>query len=191
MARPVEFDPDEALGAAIKLFANHGYEGSSTAELLACMGIARQSLYGAFGDKRRLFLKALERYNAASVAEFVAALGSKRKRLEALEAALLAFARPGAEPEAGCLGLASITEFGRSDAEINAINDASARTLLTALATHIRDGVAAGEMGDVDPEAAAQFLLAVRSGLKVAARSGAGFGALRAIARMTLRSLRA
>jgi TetR/AcrR family transcriptional regulator, transcriptional repressor for nem operon len=62
---------------------------------------------------------------------------------------------------------------------------------LTALATHIRDGVAAGEMGDVDPEEAAHFLLAVRSGLKVATRSGAGFDALRAIAQMTLRSLRA
>jgi TetR/AcrR family transcriptional regulator, transcriptional repressor for nem operon len=191
MARPVEFDPEEALGAATRVFASHGYEGSSTAELLARMGIARQSLYGAFGDKRRLFLKALERYNAASVAEFVAALGSKRDRLDALEAALLAFAKLGAEPDAGCLGLGSITEFGRSDAEINAINDASARTLLTALATHIRDGVATGEMGDVDPQEAAYFLLAVRSGLKVAARSGAGFDALRAIARMALRSLRA
>jgi AcrR family transcriptional regulator len=190
MARPVEFDPEEALGAAIKLFASHGYEGSSTAELLACMGIARQSLYGTFGDKRRLFLKALAHYNAGSVAELIATLGSKRDRLEALEAALLAFAKPGAEPEAGCLGLGSITEFGRSDDEINAINDASARSLLTALAAHIREGVAAGEMADVDPEAAAQFLLAVRSGLEVAARGGAGFDALRSIARMALRSLR-
>jgi AcrR family transcriptional regulator len=191
MARPVEFDPEEALGAAIKLFASHGYEGSSTAELLTCMGIARQSLYGAFGDKRHLFLKALERYNAASLAEFAAALDSKRKSLEALETALLAFAQPGGEPAAGCLGLVSITEFGRSDPEINAINDASARSLLTVLATHIRDGVAAGEMADVDPEEAAQFLLTVRAGMKTAARSGAGFEALRAIARMALRSLRA
>ncbi len=191
MARPVEFDPEEALGAATKVFASHGYEGSSTAKLLARMGIARQSLYGAFGDKRRLFLKALKRYNAASVAEFIAASGSKRDRLDALEAALLAFAKLGAEPDAGCLGLGSITEFGRSDAEINAINDASARTLLTALATHIREGVAAGEMADVDPEEAAHFLLAIRSGLKIAARSGAGFDTLRTTVQMALRSLRA
>jgi TetR/AcrR family transcriptional repressor of nem operon len=190
MARPVEFDPEAALGSAIRVFANHGYEGSSTAELLARMGIGRQSLYGAFGDKRTLFLRALERYNAASVAEFVAALSSKQGRLEALEAALLAFATPGAEPEAGCLGLGSITEFGRSDVEINSINDASARTLLAALATHIRDGVTAGELADVDPDEAAHFVLAVRSGLKVAARSGASLDALRAITQMTLRSLR-
>jgi TetR/AcrR family transcriptional regulator, transcriptional repressor for nem operon len=191
MARPVEFDPEGALGAAIKVFASHGFEGSSTAELLARMGIARQSLYGAFGDKRRLFLKALERYNAASVAEFVTALGSSGDHLEALGAALLAFAKPGAEPDSGCLGLGSIAEFGRSDADINSINDASARTLLATLAAHIRDGVAAGEIGPVDPDTAAQFVLAVRSGLKVAARSGARLDSLHAIARIALRSLQA
>ncbi len=191
MARPVEFDPEEALEAAIKVFASHGYEGSSTAELLSRMGIARQSLYGAFGDKRRLFLKALERYGAESVGEMVAALGSGRDRLEALEAALLAFAKPGAEPDAGCLGLGSVAEFGRSDADINAINDASAGALLAALAAHIRGGVAAGEMAAVDPDEAAYFLLAVRSGLKIAARGGAGLDLLRATVRMALRGLRA
>lgn len=191
MVRPVEFDPEDALGAAIKVFSNHGYEGSSTAELLASMGIARQSLYGAFGDKRRLFLKALERYNAASVAELIDALGSRADSLEALEAALLAFAQPGTQPEAGCLGLGSVAEFGRSDPDINAINDASAGALLAAIAARVRDGVAAGEIGDVDPDEAARFLLAIRSGLKVAARGGADLDALRSIVRVALRSLRA
>jgi TetR/AcrR family transcriptional repressor of nem operon len=191
MARPQEFDHDEALDAAIEVFASHGYEGSSTSELLTRMSIGRQSLYGAFGDKRSLFLRALERYNAASIAEFIAALGSKRNRLEALEAALLAFARPGAQPDAGCLGVGSITEFGRSDADINAINDASARTLLTALTTHLRAGVSGGELDDVDPQEAAEFLLAVRVGVKVAARSGARLKELRATVRVALRSLQA
>src|SRR5258708_27101673 len=71
LARPVEFDPESALSAAIKVFSDQGYEGSSPADLLASMGIARQSLYGAFGDKRRLFLKPLESYNAGSIAEQV------------------------------------------------------------------------------------------------------------------------
>ena len=187
MARPMEFDPELALQTAIKVFSDHGYEGSSTAELLARMGIARQSLYGAFGDKRRLFLRALERYNAASIAEFAEALGSKRNSIESLEAALLAFARPGAEPKAGCLGLGSITEFGRSDPEINAINDASASTLLSTLADHVRHGMAAGEIGEVDPNEAARFLLALRSGLKIAARGGAEIEELRETVRVALR----
>lgn len=192
MARPMKFDPDAALQTAIKVFSDRGYEGSSTAELLERMGIARQSLYGAFGDKRRLFLKALERYNDASIAELVEALGSKRNGIKALEAALLAFARPGAEPWAGCLGIGSIAEFGRSDPDINVINDASAADLLRALADHVRRGMTAGEITKrIDPDAAARFLLALRSGLKIAARAGAETKELREMVCVGLRSLRA
>jgi AcrR family transcriptional regulator len=171
------------------VFSSHGYEGSSTAELLNRMGIARQSLYGAFGDKRRLFLKALERYNADSIAELIEALSSRSNTLEALEAALLAFARPGAHPESGCLGLGSIAEFGRADAEINLINDRSAETLLQAFAARIRHGVMAGELAAIDADEAARYLLTVRAGLKMAARGGASFETLAATARMALRGL--
>jgi AcrR family transcriptional regulator len=153
------------------------------------MGIARQSLYGAFGDKRRLFLKALERYNTDSIAELTEALGSKANAAEALEAALLAFARPDAHPEAGCLGLGSIAEFGRSDPEINTINDASAETLLRALAVRIGQGMAAGELAAVDADEAAHYLLTVRAGLKIAARGGASFETLNATVRIALRGL--
>ena len=62
MARPREFDRDHVLGKAIGVFASHGYEGASTEVLLARMGISRQSMYDTFGDKRRLYLEALERY---------------------------------------------------------------------------------------------------------------------------------
>jgi AcrR family transcriptional regulator len=191
MARPTEFDRDEAIGRAIEVFADHGYEGSSTAALLARMGIGRQSLYGAFGDKKRLFLRALERYNAGSLAQMEAALGSEASPRAAIEAALLAFAAsPGAVPEAGCLGVGSVAEFGRSDPEINALNDVATARFMTAFAARLADGVAAGEFAaDLDPEIAAEFLLSVRSGLKVAARGGADLERLRSTAQLALRGL--
>lgn len=191
MARPTEFDRDEAIGKAIEVFADHGYEGSSTAELLARMGIGRQSLYGAFGDKKRLFLQALERYNAGSLAQMEAALTAEASPRAAIEAALLAFAAgPDATPETGCLGVGSIAEFGRADPDINAINDAAGARFRAAFARRLAEGVAAGEFAaDLDPEAAAEFLLMVRSGLKVAARDHAGLDRLRSAARMAMRSL--
>ena len=67
MARHKEFDLDTALTAAIHVFSQHGYEGTSTDDLLMAMKISRQSMYDTFGDKRRLYLEALERYNANSV----------------------------------------------------------------------------------------------------------------------------
>ena len=62
MARPREFEPAEAVEKAMQVFWQHGYEDASLPDLLNGMGLTRGSLYKAFGDKRQLFLRALERY---------------------------------------------------------------------------------------------------------------------------------
>ena len=62
MARPKEFDPERALAKAMHVFWRRGYENTSLEELLKAMGIARQSLYDTFGDKRALYLKAMAHY---------------------------------------------------------------------------------------------------------------------------------
>jgi TetR/AcrR family transcriptional repressor of nem operon len=193
MARPTEFDRDDALDKAIEVFADHGYEGSSTAELLARMGIGRQSLYGAFGDKKRLFLQALERYNACSLTQMEDALAAEGSPRAIIEAALVAFAaEPAASPEAGCLGVGSIAEFGRADPEINAVNDAAGRRFKAAFAARLAQGVAAGEFAaDLEVETAAAFLLTVRAGLKIAARDGADVERLKSTARLAMRGLEA
>ena len=193
MARPMEFDRDEAIAKAISVFGDHGFEGSSTATLLDRMGIGRQSLYGAFGDKKRLFLEALACYNRGSLDEIEAALAVEGSPRAAIEAALLAFATgPDAALRSGCLGVGSVAEFGRSDPDINAINDASGQRFRAAFAAQLAAGVATGEFAaDLDPQAAADFLLTVRTGLKIAARDGVDLDGLRLTARMALRGLAA
>ena len=62
MTRTKEFDPDAALQRALELFWERGYEATSLADLVARLGIARASLYGTFGSKHDLFVKALDRY---------------------------------------------------------------------------------------------------------------------------------
>src|SRR4051812_42357533 len=64
--RPRSFDRDAALQRAMEVFWRHGYEATSLADLTAAMGINPPSLYAAFGDKKRLFLEAIERYRCAS-----------------------------------------------------------------------------------------------------------------------------
>jgi len=61
--RPREFDLDQAVEKAMRVFWARGYEGASMNELTEAMGISKPSLYAAFGDKRGLFAAALERYN--------------------------------------------------------------------------------------------------------------------------------
>jgi AcrR family transcriptional regulator len=192
MARPREFDRDTALQKAVEVFCDHGYEGTSTDELLRVMRISRQSLYNTFGDKRQLYLQALQQYVADNVGEQIRALSSSPSALRAIEAALLTFAsNAGDDPSSGCLGVGATCEFGTADREVTAAIAIADKALQGALERRIHEGKAAGEIGaDVDARTAAQFIKATLAGIKVAARGGAPADALRNIARMAVRSLK-
>jgi TetR/AcrR family transcriptional repressor of nem operon len=62
MARTKEFDKERALASAMDVFWRSGYENTSMEDLMGEMGIAKQSLYDTFGDKRALYLKAMAFY---------------------------------------------------------------------------------------------------------------------------------
>jgi len=62
MGRPRTFNEDDALLAAMNTFWAKGYDGTSMKDLTAAMGISGPSLYSAFGDKRELYLKTIDRY---------------------------------------------------------------------------------------------------------------------------------
>lgn len=74
MARPREFDVDSALESVMRTFWAQGYEATSVDDLCASAGLGRSSLYAAFGDKRRLYLRALDHYEEKSAARLAAAL---------------------------------------------------------------------------------------------------------------------
>lgn len=62
MARPREFDEDEVLQAALRLFWENGYDGTSLNDLIEATRLTKSSLYKAFGSKEALFWKVVERY---------------------------------------------------------------------------------------------------------------------------------
>jgi len=192
MARHKEFEKDKALDAAIGVFAQHGYEGSSTDALLSAMKISRQSMYDTFGDKRSLYLQALKRYNTASIQQIIADMQDSDQPLDALEGALLAFAsRPTSEASKGCLGVSAICEFGRTDTEVSLLTDSASTVLGKAIHALLLDSRTKGQLSaEIDPEAATQFLGATLSGMKVSARNGASTETLRAIAGLAIRGLR-
>ena len=67
MARPREFDPDQVLDQVIDAFwAAGSFGATSVADLEACTGLTRPSLYAAFGDKEALFRAAIDRYQRAA-----------------------------------------------------------------------------------------------------------------------------
>lgn len=74
MARPREFDTDSALESAMQTFWSKGFEATSVDDLCESTGLGRSSLYAAFGDKRALYLRALDRYEEDAARRVAAAL---------------------------------------------------------------------------------------------------------------------
>src|SRR3979411_379388 len=62
--RPRAYQPELALGKSLDLFRKDVFAATSLDNLSAVTGMNRPSLYGAFGDKRELYIKSYKRYRA-------------------------------------------------------------------------------------------------------------------------------
>ena len=188
MARPKEFDREIALDAAISVFREQGFEGTSTGDLTGAMQIGRQSLYDTFGDKWQIYQAALKRYADLEGAAHAAALSTGPRAIHGLEIML---ARVRASAAQGCLGLGATCEFGRRAPELTALSDAAGRRLQSVLVARLKEAQDEGDVGaDVDVREAAGFIVANIAGIRLAARGGAGAEQLQALAELTLRALR-
>jgi AcrR family transcriptional regulator len=192
MARAKEFDREAALRAAIVTFAARGFEGTSTDDLLQAMKIGRQSMYDTFGDKRQLYLTALRQYASESIGGMLALLDGAGSPLAGIEAVLLDYARnPRRLGSSSCLGVSSICEFGRSDAEVAAINDEFGKLMEKGFERQVRAAIDAKEVdAELNPREVARFLSTTLCGMKVSAEAGSTPAQLASVARMALRTLR-
>jgi AcrR family transcriptional regulator len=174
MARPKEFDQDLALRQAVRLFSRQGFAATSTEELLRAMGINRQSMYDTFGDKRSLFLKALELYVTESVRATVAELERPGSPLATVTNTLLTFAgRKDMASAEGCMGLNAISEFGQTDADVMRIASAAGHSLRKTLLRVLQRAKDEGELqAEFDVQGAAEFFQSTLSGIRVAAKAG-------------------
>lgn len=188
MARPKKFDKEQALDAAIDVFREHGFEGTSTELLVKGMKIGRQSLYDTFGDKWRLYCAALSRYAAAETQAHIDALNGEACAIDGFRAMI---ERVVADAKQACLGVNSVCEFGQARPELAEINGAAERRLNNAVVARACEGQAAGEIpNELAAEDIAGFLSASLAGIRIAARGGAGQERLRAMGQLALRALR-
>jgi len=121
MARPREFDVEDAVCGAMDVFWEHGYEGASLPDLLAGMGLTRGSLYKAFTDKKSLYLVVLERYEHDYVVPAVGLLSGPGiadgwDRVMALFGNVIADVKKG--DRRGCLACSAAAGPASEDIEI-------------------------------------------------------------------------
>jgi len=188
--RPLSFDRDKALEQAMLLFWRHGYEGTSLADLTAAMGVTPPSIYAAFGDKKHLFLEAVDRYLAGPVpTEAIVrdAASAREAASRLLAAAALAFAGENTPP--GCLVATATASCSAASADVQADLQEIRLSLEARLKGKIEDAIATGELEpETDAEALAGFVVAAIQGLSALARDGATRAKLMAIADAAMRA---
>ncbi|WP_206185456.1 TetR/AcrR family transcriptional regulator [Sphingosinicella sp. CPCC 101087] len=168
------------------VFWKHGYAGTTVDQLAAATGLHKPSLYGAFGDKRSLYLEALDRYIAEARILFGAAL-LKPKLADSLDAlalrAIELFSRGGR----GCFMMTTAVPEAGGDEEITAKVRSAMEELDSALASRFRQAIATGELSQAaDASALAMIVAANHYDLSARARAGYSADELRTLADRTL-----
>jgi len=189
MARPREFDVEQALDRATELFWSKGYEATSVQDLVEATGVNRASLYATFGDKADLFAAALEHYESSVNEHLSKALDPPAAGAEAVRAwlAVVIEAATRARGPRGCLLLNTVTGCTTAPA---AILD-QATTAMRSNRERIERALARDPSlaGRADLPALAGFLAAQGHGLVVLARAGVRRRELESAAEIALRVL--
>lgn len=184
--RPREFDVEEALAAALRVFWQKGYEGASLTDLTEAMGITRPSLYAAFGNKEALFKQALDLYESEKLSyvrralEAPTARGVAQRMLDGTIQNITSECR-------GCLGVMTSVQCGNQDSPIRADVNARAQTARSAVVERMQRAIDAGDFTiPVEAEAMTRYLIALMQGVSVQASAGAGREELQRVAAAAL-----
>nr|WP_321986439.1 TetR/AcrR family transcriptional regulator [uncultured Lichenicoccus sp.] len=175
MGRPREFDPDEALAAALDVFWRKGFEGASMTDLTEAMGITRPSLYATFGNKEALFRKALDSYQSTCMAFTTDALSQPTARLVA-ERMLFgcADAQTDAAHPPGCLGTNGALACSLAAEPIRLELVERRNAWEGSLRQRLERARLEGDLPqDADPAALASYVMTIAQGMAVQAASGA------------------
>ncbi|MFS8974603.1 TetR/AcrR family transcriptional regulator [Cupriavidus necator] len=174
MARPRKFNEQAALTAALDAFWARGYEATSTRDLTSAMGMTQPSLYNAFGDKRSLFLLALDGYLDGTVRERIARLEAALPPAAVITAYFAeSIERSLADPlHRGCLLVNTALEVTPDSPDLQ---QKVADAFMEIRDFFRRQFAAAQQAGEVDAgllaEDASAQLLAVLLGMRVLARA--------------------
>jgi len=123
MARPREFNPDEALSSAMNLFWRKGYFDTSVDELVKETGVNRKGLYTVFGSKHKLFLSSLLLYRKQIISMIMEPLDNINAGRDEISAtfALAVSLATASKMGIGCLMCNSALEVAPVDAETQEI----------------------------------------------------------------------
>jgi TetR/AcrR family transcriptional regulator, copper-responsive repressor len=173
--RPRAYEPDVALGKALDLFRTQGFAATSLDDLSEATGMNRPSLYGAFGDKRELYIKSYQRYREdarASMVEIFRQEMPVRRRLERIFASALNIYLSGETGPRGCFTVVTAASEAVGDPDIRAMVLDGLNELDKAFASCFRRAKEKGELPDsADPAVLAQLASATVHSIAIRSRA--------------------
>jgi TetR/AcrR family transcriptional regulator, copper-responsive repressor len=173
--RPRAYQPEIALGKALDLFRKDGFAATSLDDLSTATGMNRPSLYGAFGDKRELYLKSYARYRADARAAMIDIFRDElpiRERLGRIFSVALEIYLSGDAGPRGCFTVMTAASEAISDPEIRAMVLEGFSELDKAFAACFRLAEENGELpASADPQVLAQLASATIHTVAIRARA--------------------
>jgi AcrR family transcriptional regulator len=191
MGRPLGFAQNEALEAAMRVFWEKGYEGSTLADLTEAMGINRSSMYATFGDKEALFRLAIARYAEGPAAYLREALKQPTVRavVEALLRGALELLTDPTHPR-GCLSVQGALACGSHAEPMKQAMIEWRRQGESELQKRLQRARRDGDLAkDVDPADLARYISTLLTGLGVQAANGSTRAEMTRLVNMALRSM--
>lgn len=173
--RPREFDMDEALDKAVRIFCERGYHATSIGDLTDAMELAQGSIYKAFKDKRAVFLAAFDRYKAVRGEKLDRVLQTGKTGLDRVRSALAIYVESshGAEGRQGCLVVGSAAELATLDEDVARRVTAALNRNEALMTELIQQGQADGSISArVDSKATARLMLCLLQGMRVVGKTG-------------------
>jgi TetR/AcrR family transcriptional regulator, copper-responsive repressor len=185
--RPRAYQPEVALAKALDLFRKDGFAATSLDDLSAATGMNRPSLYGAFGDKRELYIKSYARYRADARAAMQDIFRTElpiKKRLARIFAVALDIYLSGDEGPRGCFTVMTAASEAVTDPQIRAMVLEGFSELDKAFAACFRIAKEKGELpASADPVVLAQLASATIHTIAIRARAQVPRKELEAIAK--------
>jgi TetR/AcrR family transcriptional regulator, copper-responsive repressor len=173
--RPRAYQPEIALGKALDLFRKDGFAATSLDDLSTATGMNRPSLYGAFGDKRELYIKSYQRYRADARAAMIDIFRNPlpiRQRLARIYAVALDIYLSGEAGPRGCFTVMTAASEAVADPDIRSLVLEGFSELDKAFAACFRLARENGELSpSADPQALAQLASATIHTIAIRARA--------------------
>jgi AcrR family transcriptional regulator len=189
--RPIGFDKEAALEAAMLLFWERGYEGTSMADLTQAMGLSPSSIYAAFGDKHTLFSLAVQRYLGTRAQYATDALQQPtfEKVIRALFHNTVSFlTAPGHPPT--CMTLAGAMGCSLDAAPARDLMTAVRKQNEVAIRERLQQARKAGELPkEINVDDYTRYISMLLAGLSIQAANGSTGAELKRTSQMALRHL--